>query len=326
MELEGTDSEKKFKEAFYREAAAVASIYDGERRSLDIVKKEEPEKTLFEKPTGKVRRIFWQRPVMKTDKQPTKTSDVDEVIRQIRELGVDDYSEGKTDDVIIRDPPAPKSRLLVLDLNGIFTHRTYDKRKEIDDVTATRLGNFMVWSRPHTHEFFTFIFEHFEVGIWSSVTRQNIEPLAKLVFGKFFNDLLFIADQEFCQAIPSDDHGAAKPIFLKNLDDLWVSFPQFNRFNTLIVDDSDEKMVNNPVECHFNPGTWKGLMSDHDLSAKNGRIYAHVLNYVNRSAGLVEALHTERPKLKFEPSKVESCPEKAPSPIRELLESTGDSF
>ena len=59
-------------------------------------------------------------------------------------------------------------------------------------------------------------------------------------------------DQSFCDKV---DRGPAKPIFFKNLEKLWnSSFPfvrwkkgDYDTTNTLLIDDSSEKAVNNPV-------------------------------------------------------------------------------
>jgi len=166
-------------------------------------------------------------------------------------------------------------RLLILDLNGILISRRYEKDRDVKPPKgAYRQGSFFVWLRPGLDSFIKYIFENFDVAVWSSVMKHNIEPLAKEVFGKHYDELFFVADQDYCQKLdnpeidPKTGKPSAKPIFRKNLDVVWL-FPGvkgiYDVKNTLIVDDSDDKMINNPKECHFNPGTWVPLEKE-DLS------------------------------------------------------------
>lgn len=157
-------------------------------------------------------------------------------------------------------------RLLILDLNGILIHRRYEKNLDLEPPPgAYREGNFFVWLRPGLKDFLNYIFEHFEVAVWSSAAKHNLDPLVKEVFGKYYEGLLFVAHQDYCQKIAPPkardmtNGKTTKPLFLKNLDKVWAFSTLKNRYNaknTLIIDDSDEKMVNNPKECHFNPGMW----------------------------------------------------------------------
>lgn len=152
-------------------------------------------------------------------------------------------------------------RLLILDLNGILIHRRYETNLDLEAPPgAYRHGNFFIWLRPGLKDFLDYIFEHFEVAIWSSAAKHNLDPLVEEIFGEYRERLLFVADQDYCQkVVPHDSIAKSKPLFLKNLDKAWAFSALKGRYdatNTLIVDDSDEKMINNPKECHFNPGTW----------------------------------------------------------------------
>lgn len=123
-------------------------------------------------------------------------------------------------------------------------------------------------------DFLCYIFEHFDVAVWSSVTRTNIGDLVEFAFGVLASQLKFVFYQSRCEkiAIP----GQEKPLFLKNLSEVWKSFPQYGPENTLLIDDSDEKSRNNPPRCHFNPGTWKREMLD-DTALLPGGIAREVL-------------------------------------------------
>lgn len=302
-------------DTFHATAEQVSYDYAAFRPGVPISSKSGVSPVSIDGPKSPAREIYRRRETVKEFQSPITTDDVDELLHQIHNLGIEDYVEVKTDNVTARELSPDKQNLLVLDLNGIFTHRVFDKKKEIQDSTAIRVGNFLVWLRPHTREFFTFIFQNFEVGVWSSVTKANLEPMVKLVFGELYEQLLFVADQSFCDKSPLSDANAVKPIFLKNLKDLWQYYPQFNMHNTLIIDDSDEKMINNPPECHFNPGTWAGSMDDDALKA-NGHIYAAVKDFAVRSDALLDS----HEKLTFEQVKPDEPSESTYSHLREIIE------
>lgn len=160
------------------------------------------------------------------------------------------------------DRPSSNRKLLILDANGILINRRYEKNLKVEPPPgAYREGNFFVWCRPGLNEFLDYIFQNYDVAVWSSAMKHNLEPVAKQIFGKYYDKLVFIWDQSRCQTLQEakkkkDD----KPLFLKNLSDVWQCKDFKGRYtakNTLIIDDSDEKMVNNPKSCHLNPGTWK---------------------------------------------------------------------
>ena len=171
--------------------------------------------------------------------------------------------------------------LVIFDMNGIFTDREFvvfkteglgslrDFKGQLPNGVpgnATRLGKFLVWKRPGLEEFVSFVFEHYRVAVWSSVSKVNLDQLCNFVFGTNVSRLEFIFDQSDCDQVSESiapdigeqrkDKSTKKPIFLKNLTKVWGRYPQFNEENTIIVDDSDHKMINNPKTCHFNPGTW----------------------------------------------------------------------
>ena len=185
----------------------------------------------------------------------------------------------------------PPRFLLIFDLNGILIDRystspgtmVRSSRKSSTDgqgapsgaicaadcpgPKASRLGNFLVWQRPGLGDFLAFAFAHFDVAVWSSVSPSNIRLLIPYVFGDLAGRLRFAFDQSRCEIAPGDSTNSAepncpaasrpkKPLFLKNLSEVWRDFPCYGPQNTLLVDNDDEKSRNNPPECHFNPGTW----------------------------------------------------------------------
>ena len=44
-----------------------------------------------------------------------------------------------------------------------------------------------------------------------------------------------------------------KPILLKDLEHVWTIFPWYNESNTLLIDDSPYKVINNPLYTSIHP-------------------------------------------------------------------------
>jgi hypothetical protein len=194
--------------------------------------------------------------------------------------------------------PDPNKKLVIFDLNGILIDRAY-----INDISHPLLapgnpsvvGKFLIWKRPGLDNFLSFLFEYFNVAVWSSISKHNIVPTAKFIFGEHYDKLAFVYDRDFCEIltdVPSErsgpvrgDHTTPKPVVRKNLKTVWQSFTRFNETNTLIIDDSDEKMVNNPICSVFNPGTWKRGDTCDDALGMNGKIFKRLLEF--GSAGIL---------------------------------------
>jgi len=143
-----------------------------------------------------------------------------------------------------------KKTLLIFDLNGILINKKWDKEERKS----------LLWKRPDIESFLEFIFKQYDVAVWSSARKHNVEYQAKYALGDYYKQLVFVMDQSHC--VKEDD------VFLKNLTVVWDQYPQYNESNTLIIDDSDEKMINNPKECHFNPGTW-----NHEETMEKDNLY-----------------------------------------------------
>ncbi|GMI76464.1 hypothetical protein like AT3G29760 [Hibiscus trionum] len=106
--------------------------------------------------------------------------------------------------------------------------------------------------RPGASEFLYSCFTAYEVAIWSSRTRENLE-WALWRINDLKPRLAFIWDQSHCEQHPSYPN-----IFTKNLRHVWDNMPQYNEGNTLLVDDSEAKMINNPENTYICPKSYKG--------------------------------------------------------------------
>ncbi|MBX9636017.1 MAG: HAD family hydrolase [Nitrosomonas sp.] len=147
-------------------------------------------------------------------------------------------------------------KLLILDMNNVLVYRAFKYAQEQEDPetvqyngSATLLGGkFWTWKRPHLDSFLTYCFDNFTVAVWSSARGENVKDLLDFVFTENQKQqLLFFWDQSHCTTIAAAD-GGKKPLFLKELKHVWDAFPQYNQDDTILVDDSEEKMRENPAK------------------------------------------------------------------------------
>ncbi len=157
--------------------------------------------------------------------------------------------------------------LVIIDLNGLLIDRVYEPDESVNMEGSTRVGNFLVWKRPNTDSFLDFLFEHFDVAVWSSVQQWNIEKLVQFVFEHREPYLKFIFHQGHCEPMVHPDPLSNLPLFLKNLSVVWEEHPQYDEKNTTIIDDTHIKLVNNLQSCLVAGKSWtKEMVEDMELA------------------------------------------------------------
>ena len=148
--------------------------------------------------------------------------------------------------------------LLILDLNNVLVYREYQDALAPEQAavipSAVLIGKRLTWKRPHVDEFLEYIFSKFNVAVWSSAMQFNVDLQCEFVFGDKRKQLVFEWDQSKCLVEPRP--GAPKPLFIKPLQKIWSAFPQFSAEDTIIVDDSMEKMKVNPSKCVLLTEKW----------------------------------------------------------------------
>ncbi|KAG7546068.1 FCP1 homology domain [Arabidopsis suecica] len=144
-------------------------------------------------------------------------------------------------------------KLLVFDLNGILA-----------DIVQGFTGPFVpdgkvsyrsVFRRPFVSSFLDFCFERFHVAIWSS-RRVGLDYMVSIIMKNYSRNLLFCFDQNKCTTTKfKTQEKNDKPLFLKDLRTVWDQFGtctscgkrKYDETNTLLVDDSPDKALCNPV-------------------------------------------------------------------------------
>ncbi|KAL3838991.1 hypothetical protein ACJIZ3_023582 [Penstemon smallii] len=167
-----------------------------------------------------------------------------------------------------------RKKLLVLDLNGLLMDIIPVPRSDVTIQSSYKsdavLKNKHIYLRPHVNEFMKFCIENFDVGIWTSRMRHNLEPIIDFFFGHHKEDFKFIFDQEWCTitdytvceslgVIPlkKNEIGKKKAVKLKNLQMVWDKFKDdYDDNNTLLIDDSPVKALCNPAHTAIFPETF----------------------------------------------------------------------
>lgn len=140
-----------------------------------------------------------------------------------------------------------------MDQNGVLIHRI-TKKHEMQEIVKHPLlsknadahcNGRKVYFRPYMKVFLSFAFKHFDVAFWTSMERRNAESITDSVLNsldtKFKEKLVFLYSREKCTLQYNKD--SILPIALKDLKQIWKFYPQYDKTNTLIVDDSEEKLV-----------------------------------------------------------------------------------
>ncbi|KAE8711853.1 hypothetical protein F3Y22_tig00110271pilonHSYRG00155 [Hibiscus syriacus] len=105
-------------------------------------------------------------------------------------------------------------------------------------------------------------FYNFVVAIWCSNMRHNIDPvLEKLPL--LSDHFLFTWDQANCKTYDN-------VTYCKDLNDVWNAFPYFNDLNTLLVDDSTEKMIYNLKYNYICPHSFDAASHSGDNALEKG--------------------------------------------------------
>ncbi|WCJ19017.1 Haloacid dehalogenase-like hydrolase (HAD) superfamily protein [Euphorbia peplus] len=151
-------------------------------------------------------------------------------------------------------------KLLILDLNGLLADIViHSERERKADIVISKKA---VFRRPFCHDFLQFCFEKFNVGIWSSRIRKNVDMVVNFLMADSRHKLLFCWDQSHCTNTGFKTlENRGKPLVLKELKKLWDKLVDglpwnkgdYNESNTLLLDDSPYKALRNPANTAIFP-------------------------------------------------------------------------
>ncbi|XP_008670998.1 probable C-terminal domain small phosphatase [Zea mays] len=151
-----------------------------------------------------------------------------------------------------------KKKLLILDLNGLLADINQDRHNA--HLSHGTIRGKLVFKRPYCDDFLRFCMHHFELGIWSSRLRANVDAAVDILMEDDVKQrLLFCWDLSKCTGTGFYTlENKTKPLVLKELKKLWDDLPwrqqgEFSPSNTLLLDDSPYKALRNPPHTAIFP-------------------------------------------------------------------------
>ncbi|XP_048139845.1 uncharacterized protein LOC115727752 [Rhodamnia argentea] len=179
-----------------------------------------------------------------------------------------------------------RRKLLILDINGLLADIVSPPPKDYKaDIKIARRA---VFKRPFCVDFLKFCFERFDVGIWSSRNKKNVERVVDYLLGDMKHKLLFCWDLSHCTSTRFRTlENKHKALVFKEVRRLWEkhdsSLPwekgDYDESNTLLLDDSPYKALLNPPHTAVFPNSYK-FQHESDVSLGNGgdlRVYLEEL-------------------------------------------------
>lgn len=140
-------------------------------------------------------------------------------------------------------------KLLILDLDETLIHSVYSPINGKTPDFVIDGGNIFSYKRPHLDEFIKFVKENFNLAVWTSASEDYALAVSEHIFGNV-SCLDFLWARKRCTVsfqpynsfdIYSCSH--SQQIYIKNLNKVFKR--GYNKKNTLILDDSPEKVQKN---------------------------------------------------------------------------------
>ncbi|KAM0843718.1 hypothetical protein ACQ4PT_057523 [Festuca glaucescens] len=178
-----------------------------------------------------------------------------------------------------------RKKLLILDLNGILADINTDRN--VAHMADGRVRGKNVFKRYYLDDFLRFCFQNFELGIWSSRMKVNVDAVLDILMKDLRRHLLFCWDASQCTTTNCATlENNSKPLVLKELKKLWnkedPDLPweqgEFSPSNTLLVDDSPYKALRNPPHTAIFPQPYSYHMEEDESLGPGGDLRVYLEN------------------------------------------------
>ncbi|XP_015695065.1 uncharacterized protein LOC102713103 isoform X2 [Oryza brachyantha] len=179
-----------------------------------------------------------------------------------------------------------RKKLLILDINGLLADINQDHHNA--HMSDAKVRGKLVFRRPYCNDFLKFCFQKFELGIWSSRLKANVDAVINIIMEEDMKEsLLFCWDLSKCTGTKFKTlENKDKPLVLKELKKLWnkedPDLPweqgEFSPSNTLLVDDSPYKALGNPSHTAIFPHPYRYLDKKDNSLAPGGDLRVYLEN------------------------------------------------
>ncbi|CAM0905184.1 unnamed protein product [Alopecurus aequalis] len=269
----------------------------------DLVEGKSENNDNSQKPKNKKRRRKKRAPVAVTETPPLGdvSSDERKDVCRTGSMKVTDKSDiisitstaGEKHKENIRDIYSPegslvrfqRKKLLILDLNGILADINTDSN--VAHLADGRVRGKNVFKRNYLDDFLRFCFQNFELGIWSSRMKVNVDAVVDILMKDLRRHLVFCWDVSKCTTTNCATlENNRKPLVLKELKKLWNkedrNLPweqgEFSPSNTLLVDDSPYKALRNPPYTAIFPQSYSYHIEKDDSLGPGGDLRVYLEN------------------------------------------------
>ncbi|KAM5570952.1 leashin-like [Rosa sericea] len=166
-----------------------------------------------------------------------------------------------------REGNLSQKKLLILDINGLLADIVQMEVSIPNSFKPDKIiSRKAVFKRPFCDDFLQFCFDRFNVGVWSSRTKENVDSVIDFLLGDSKHKLLFCWNQSHCTSTSFKTvENKNKPLVLKELRKLWEKLEpdlpwargEYNESNTVLLDDSPYKALRNPVNTAIFPNSYQ---------------------------------------------------------------------
>ncbi|KAI7907778.1 NLI interacting factor-like phosphatase-domain-containing protein [Cokeromyces recurvatus] len=171
--------------------------------------------------------------------------------------------------------PLKNQQLLILDLNGTLVSRVRKRS---------------MYVRPYSNKFFNYIFDNFEIMIWSSAQPDSVHNMCRMFPKEKKEKISLIWDRKSFGLSTRDYH--QKVLTIKDLDKVWEQFGgRYDATNTILLDDSPKKTQLQPYNSihpkEFDHNS-KGFILNGDSELLQILDYLKVLQFQSNVANYIK--------------------------------------
>lgn len=154
-------------------------------------------------------------------------------------------------------------KLIIFDLNKVLLYRTPHRK------------SYKV--RPFAQDFIHMASLLYRMAVWTSGSIKRCSRMVNALFQNTnkYSPLLFAWYNSDCEE-SGEKCGKYYQVLLKNLSQVWTSFPDYNVTNTVIVDDSPEKCAGNPQHTAIHPSPYLSRDEQDTELKPGGPLWLHV--------------------------------------------------
>ncbi|KAK9051442.1 hypothetical protein SSX86_028069 [Deinandra increscens subsp. villosa] len=157
-------------------------------------------------------------------------------------------------------PSCPGKKLIIIEMDGLLVDVTSAHREGFR--ADTMRGSRAVFKRPYCDEFLQFCFTRFNVGVWTSTTRNNTQHALDFLMRETQHKLLFCWNLSQCTDTGFEPvESNCNRLLVKELRKLWEKkdpnlpweLGEYNESNTLLVENTPQRALLNPPHTSIFP-------------------------------------------------------------------------